>query len=897
MKSFFFILSFLLYFTIGFCQLPFGGSAPNFTVQDIGGGSHTLYNKLAGGRSAILDFSATWCNPCWNLHESGVLKSVHSSLGGYTSVLFMESDLNTNVDCLYGLSTCSGSGTWGNWVAGTNYPMANLTSSNGSAILGLYQIGYYPTVYIISPDKRAWEISNFDFGYIESWVKYSFALKTNPVVTNSPCGDNGSIILNTSGGHSTLNYVWSNGESTPNLENIGGGTYRVTITDANGYFITDGPFTVTGPARRVQASISSQVDNLCFGDAKGDVKTNVAFGTAPYTYEWSNGATTSRISNLEAGLYTLTVSDNVNCITELSAYISQPPILTTQIVPTPEKCDQLDGELRFIAAGGVSPYKYSLSNNFVSTNTFKGLKKSEYFYKILDYNNCLLSGDIFLDGTDKPAINAGSKSSLHCNTDSLLIPATGTDDDPSILYKWTTRNGNILSDPSVMAIYVSKVGTYILNIKNSLTQCSNIDSILIIDERNYPNASITGDTVLNCSVKEVSLHGNSNSNNTILYWTNDFNKRTDTLSEIKAKLNGKYIFHVLDTNTFCESRLEKIVSIDTTPPNIQYEIIDPLNCKNQFSTIDARKSSSGLNYKNQWLSPSNTVIEDTLVLNQLSEEGNYSLSITNLKNTCKTYTNIVLKKDIEKPIAHAGLDKDILKCKENQINLDGNQSSKGNQYQYAWSTPDGTILSGENSLEPIISSKGTYTINVKNIQNYCQNTANVIIGEQDKLAAAFENTIVNFTISLKDLTNGKILNRVWQFGDGTFSAEQNPTHTYNKSGAYQLCLIVENDCNSDTLCKTIIVKEILGLKENNESSSISIFPNPAKGKVNLKLDSNIKSFDLHLMNSLKENILIKKIKNPTENIEIDLTNFPSGIYYILCQTDKTNFIKKILIEN
>jgi PKD repeat protein len=284
-------------------------------------------------------------------------------------------------------------------------------------------------------------------------------------------------------------------------------------------------------------------------------------------------------------------------------------------------------------------------------------------------------------------------------------------------------------------------------------------------------------------------------------------------------------------------------------------------------------------------------------LNQLSEEGNYSLSITNLKNTCKTYTNIVLKKDIEKPIAHAGLDKDILKCKENQINLDGNQSSKGNQYQYAWSTPDGTILSGENSLEPIISSKGTYTINVKNIQNYCQNTANVIIGEQDKLAAAFDNTIVDFSISLKDFTNGKILNRVWQFGDGTFSAEQNPTHTYNKSGAYQLCLIVENDCNSDTLCKTIIVKEILGLKENNESSSISIFPNPAKGKVNLKLDSNIKSFDLHLMNSLKENILIKKIKNPTENIEIDLTNFPSGIYYILCQTDKTNFIKKILIEN
>lgn len=897
MKNFFFTLSFLLHFFIGFCQLPFGGSAPNFTVLDIGGGSHTLYNKLAGGRSAILDFSATWCNPCWSLHESGVLKSVHSSLGGYTSVLFMEADLNTNVDCLYGLSSCSGAGTWGNWVAGTNYPMANLTSSNGSGILSLYQVGYYPTVYIISPDKRAWEISNFDFGYIESWVKYSFALKTNPVVTNSPCGDNGSIILNSSGGHSTLNYAWSNGESSANLLNIGGGTYRVTITDANGYFITDGPFTVTGPARRVEASISSQVDNLCFGDAKGDLKINVVYGTAPYSYDWSNGATTSRISNLEAGLYSLTVTDNANCITEINAFITQPPLLTTQVVPTPEKCDQLDGELRFIAAGGVSPYRYSLSNNFVSTNTFKGLKKSEYFYKILDNNNCLLTGDIFLDGTDKPVINAGSKSSLHCNTDSLLIPASGTDDDPSILYKWTTKNGNIISDPTVMAIYVSKAGTYILNIKNSLTQCSNIDSILIIDDRHYPNASIIGDTILNCSIKEVNLQGQTNSNNTINFWTNDFNKNSDTISEIKAKLQGKYIFHVLDTNTFCESLIEKNVNIDTVYPTIQFEIIDPLNCKNQFSSIDARKSSNGLNYKTQWLSPSNTVIEDTLVLNQLSEEGNYSLSITNRENTCKTSTNIVLKKDIEKPIAHAGLDKDILKCKENQINLDGNQSSKGSQYQYFWSTLDGTILSGEKSLEPIVTLKGTYTIDVKNIQNYCQNSATVIIGEQDKLAAAFDMTLDNFTISLNDITNGKILNRVWQFGDGTTSSEQNPTHTYNKSGTYQLCLIVENECNTDTLCKTVLVKEILGLKENNESSSISVFPNPAKGKVNLKLEASIKSLDLYLINSLKEKIYNKKIKNPTDMIEIDLSNFPSGIYYLLCQTDKTTFIKKILIEN
>ncbi|MEO1258497.1 MAG: T9SS type A sorting domain-containing protein [Bacteroidota bacterium] len=148
-----FTLSLLLVFaslTVN-AQLPDGSLAPNFTATDIDGNEHTLYDVLDSGKSVIIDFMATWCGPCWNFHETHAtsdLYAMYGPTGTDEMVVFMiESDNTTELDCLFGQAGCS-SNTYGDWTEGVEYPIFD-----DHTIAPLFNVGYYPTIYHICPDR------------------------------------------------------------------------------------------------------------------------------------------------------------------------------------------------------------------------------------------------------------------------------------------------------------------------------------------------------------------------------------------------------------------------------------------------------------------------------------------------------------------------------------------------------------------------------------------------------------------------------------------------------------------------------------------------------------------------------------------------------------------------
>ncbi len=135
-------------------QLAPGSIAPNFTATDLDGNEWTLYDLTDQGYSVILDFSATWCGPCWNYHHSGNLEGVWEQYGpdgtNEFMVLMIEGDDDTSVADLYG----NGNNTIGDWVTGTPYPIIN-----DDNLAGAYSIGYWPTVYQVCPNRIVTEVS------------------------------------------------------------------------------------------------------------------------------------------------------------------------------------------------------------------------------------------------------------------------------------------------------------------------------------------------------------------------------------------------------------------------------------------------------------------------------------------------------------------------------------------------------------------------------------------------------------------------------------------------------------------------------------------------------------------------------------------------------------------
>ena len=144
--------------------------------------------------------------------------------------------------------------------------------------------------------------------------------------------------------------------------------------------------------RRFESEAAVTAAN-CHGSYDGTVSLTVTGGVSPYFYNWSNGATTSVLSNLAAGIYTVTVTDNTGCKGVDSFYVAQPEQLTVQQVQmNPVYCDQnCNGWVSVSASGGTSPYSYSWlhgATGCVASELCAGI----YTVEVTDGHGCRVTG-------------------------------------------------------------------------------------------------------------------------------------------------------------------------------------------------------------------------------------------------------------------------------------------------------------------------------------------------------------------------------------------------------------------------------------------------------------------------------------------------------------------------
>jgi|GEM_PF-962836 len=209
--------------------------------------------------------------------------------------------------------------------------------------------------------------------------------------TNILCfGDStGTAAVAVAGGSLPYTYSWNpSAGDTSMVIGLPAGIDSVLITDAHGCFLSSS-FNLTQPAFPLSI-LSSFVNVLCNPDSTGSAVITVAGGTPAYSYLWSNGKTTSGISNLIAGNYSVMVTDSSGCLDSTLITVIQPPLFTTSISPDTSICKGISVTENSIAAGGAPGYTYLWMPGGTTTSSVitSPLTDITYTVQVTDANGC-----------------------------------------------------------------------------------------------------------------------------------------------------------------------------------------------------------------------------------------------------------------------------------------------------------------------------------------------------------------------------------------------------------------------------------------------------------------------------------------------------------------------------
>ncbi len=306
-------------------------------------------------------------------------------------------------------------------------------------------------------------------------------------VRNTTCTNDadGQVFISVTGGTPAYAYNWSTGGTTDSIGNVLAGTYAVTVTDANGCFISDS-FTLTAPTP-VVITIDSLGDPTCTGAADGYLAVSVTGGTPGYSYSWSNAATSDSLTGLNDGTYTITATDVNGCSATNQAVLAAPNpiVITIDSTGNPTCNGSADGYIALTATGGTPAYTYSW-NNTMTSDSIMGLMAGTYSVTVTDANGCSVTDQTTLTEPNLLILVIDSTGNPTCNGSAdgyIAVSATGG--TAPFTYLWNTASTSDslinLNDGTYMVTVTdangcTAMGQAILNVPNPIV--ATIDNVV-----------------------------------------------------------------------------------------------------------------------------------------------------------------------------------------------------------------------------------------------------------------------------------------------------------------------------------------------------------------------------------------------------------------------------------
>lgn len=498
---------------------PSGGTSPNATGLHVG--TYTL---------TVTDFKG--CTKIASVVITQPLLPVSAS------------STVTNVSCFGGTN-----GSIAITPTGGTSPYTYLwTSGDTSTVLSGQQAGTY-TVTVK-------DIKNCTFTTFATIIQPT-KLIVNTNHTNVSCfgGSNGLASVSASGGTPGYQYLWTpGGATTSSITNIPKGTYFVTVTDTKGCIVNDS-VVITEPLLPLSQNLTS-VPTLCKGSANGKVSTLATGGTSPYTYLWlSGGQTTTLVTGLLAGTYSVTTTDSKGCTVTNSIVVNEPLPLTVNFTQTNVSCfGGSNGTASAIVSGGILPYSYNWSPFGGSSSNASGLSFGTYVLTTTDSNLCTHRDSVIITQPSLPLNATTSVINTSCNGGNdgsiSITPLGGT-----LPYSYSWLPGG----QTTATISGQLAGTYTVTVTD-LNGCTYIKSLTIL-EPTPPIINFTFSSNVSCnggndgSITATPSGGTPN-------YTYLWSPGGATTSTISGLIAGTYSLTVMDSKN-CQVQNSIIITEPT----------------------------------------------------------------------------------------------------------------------------------------------------------------------------------------------------------------------------------------------------------------------------------------------------------------------------------------------
>lgn len=616
------------------------------------------------------------------------------------------------------------------------------------------------------------------------------------VASNAECKSNdGSVTVTATGGTPSYTYSWNTSpvQTTAQAANLPAGIYTVTITDTKNC-TTTASATITELPGISLATTETNVS--CHGGSDGTAAVSVTGGTPGFTYNWNTIPiqTTAQAVNLQAGTYTVTVTDVNGCSATTSATVTQPTLITATTVSTNVRCNAgNDGTATVTATAGTPGYSYSWNTSPIQTTVQAiNLQAGTYIVTVTDANGCTTTASATVT---EPTLLTANATATHvsCNGGSngtTVVTASGG--SPSYSYSWNT----IPVQTSSQAINL-QAGIYTVTVTDA-NNCATTASATVIE----PSLLTAIATSTN-----VSCNGGSNGTATVTAaggtsgytysWNTNPTQTSGQAINLKA---GTYIVTVTDANG-CTTTSNAAVS--EPAPLSATTVTTNVRCNNGndgTATVTAAGGTPGYSYS--W----NTSPVQTTSLAMNLQAGSYTVTVTDINNcthsalaTITEPSPITLNSTLVNPTCITG------------GTATASVAGGTSPYSYSWnSTPIQTTSTATNL------SAGSYLLSVTDANN-CLSTLPIILTAPPMPLADFSFTTgclgsrSDFTdnSSVPGSVNSAITSWEWDFGNpssgsANTSLSKNPNHTFDSQATFLTRLIVTTDQG----CKDTITKPV-----------------------------------------------------------------------------------------